>query len=128
MRRILAATAWLCAVAAPAHAQPSDALALFTRADKGGCIACHQLPAGSGPATRADVGPALAGARMRSLGKRGIREILADPMRANPVGALGDVSTKARADDARIRSTGSRIERSSSITSVRPSWISTSTG
>ncbi|MEO5691652.1 MAG: sulfur oxidation c-type cytochrome SoxX [Usitatibacter sp.] len=56
----------------------------FTSAEKGNCIACHQLPAGSGPRTRADLGPALEGARMRALGKERIREIIEDPTRANP--------------------------------------------
>lgn len=68
-----------------AQSTPSpDALALFTRADKGRCIACHQLPAGSGPATRADLGPALEGQRMRSLGREKLRAVIEDPMRANP--------------------------------------------
>ncbi|HUP31312.1 MAG TPA: c-type cytochrome [Usitatibacter sp.] len=68
----------------PALAQQPAALVLFTRADKGGCLACHQLPDNVGPATRSDVGPRLAGDRMRALGKAGIREVLADPLRANP--------------------------------------------
>jgi L-cysteine S-thiosulfotransferase len=83
MRRL----ALLTCLAAPAlgAAQPaSDALALFTRVDKGHCIACHQLPEGAGPATRADLGPKLEGARMRSLGREKLREVIADPMRANP--------------------------------------------
>jgi L-cysteine S-thiosulfotransferase len=64
-------------------AQPSP-LDLFVRADKGNCIACHQLPQGARPTTRADVGPRLEGARMRSLGKASLRETLVDPMQANP--------------------------------------------
>ena len=84
MRRSLASAAWLLAFAMPAAAQQPQAPDLFTRADKGGCSACHQLPAGIGPATRSDVGPRLEGARMRGLGKPGLREVLVDPMRANP--------------------------------------------
>ena len=84
MRRFLAPAAWLLVLAMPAAAQQSQALELFTRTDKGGCSACHQLPAGIGPATRSDVGPRLEGARMRALGKAGVREVLVDPMRANP--------------------------------------------
>ncbi len=63
---------------------PAPALDLFVRADKGNCIACHQLPAGAGPATRADVGPRLEGARMRALGRAALRQALVDPTRANP--------------------------------------------
>jgi L-cysteine S-thiosulfotransferase len=60
------------------------ALQLFAGADKGRCIACHQLPEGVGAATRADVGPKLDGARMRELGRERIRQAIEDPMRANP--------------------------------------------
>ena len=74
----------LASAALQAAAQSPAALDLFTRGDKGGCIACHQLPAGSGPATRADVGPALAGPRMRELGRARLADLLQDPTRANP--------------------------------------------
>jgi L-cysteine S-thiosulfotransferase len=67
-----------------AVAQHSPAPDTFVRADKGHCIACHQLPEGSGPATRADLGPRLEGARMRSLGKAALRDLITDPMPANP--------------------------------------------
>jgi sulfur-oxidizing protein SoxX len=80
-----ARAAWLLALALPAAAQqPPTALELFTRADKGACAACHQLPAGAAPPTRADVGPRLEGTRMRALGKPGLRQVLEDPMAANP--------------------------------------------
>jgi sulfur-oxidizing protein SoxX len=72
------------ALALQAAAQPAPAPDVFLRADKGHCIACHQLPEGSGPATRADLGPRLEGARMRSLGKEALRNLIADPTRANP--------------------------------------------
>jgi len=68
----------------PVRAQETPALDLFVRPDKGHCIACHQLPAGAGPATRADVGPPLEGARMRSLGREALREILTDATQRNP--------------------------------------------
>lgn len=68
----------------PTLAQSPTAAQLFVRADKGYCIACHQLPPGVGPQTRADLGPRLEGARMRELGKRGLREVIIDPTRANP--------------------------------------------
>lgn len=74
----------LATAALPAAAQSPGALELFTRADKGACLACHRLPAGVGPATKADVGPALTGARMRELGRAGIASLLQDPTRANP--------------------------------------------
>jgi sulfur-oxidizing protein SoxX len=81
MRRLIGPA--LVALALPAGAQDS-ALDLFARSDKGNCIACHQLPQGLGPATRADLGPRLEGSRMRSLGKPGLREVISDPTRANP--------------------------------------------
>ena len=74
----------VASAASHAAAQPLAAGELFTRADKGACISCHQLPAGAGPATRADVGPALTGARMRELGRARLAAILQDPTVANP--------------------------------------------
>ena len=74
----------LAAIALQAAAQAPAASELFARADKGACLACHQLPAGAGPATRADVGPALSGARMRSLGRARLAAILQDPAVDNP--------------------------------------------
>jgi sulfur-oxidizing protein SoxX len=65
-------------------AQTPTALDLFVRADKGHCIACHQLPDGAGPATRGNLGPKLEGERMRSLGKPALRETIRDATRANP--------------------------------------------
>ena len=83
MRRLLAALA--VALPPAAAAQPAaDALALYVRPDKGRCIACHQLPDGAGPATRASLGPRLEGARMRELGRERIRRTIEDPMAANP--------------------------------------------
>ena len=83
MRRTTLLTVLLAPALAAAQA-PADALALYTRAEKGRCIACHQLPQGVGPATRADLGPRLEGTRMRELGRDRIREVIVDPMRANP--------------------------------------------
>jgi len=81
----LLADVLILAAALPIAAQrPLTGLELFVQKDKGNCIACHQLPAGAGPATRADVGPALEGARMRALGKPALRDLLVDPTRANP--------------------------------------------
>lgn len=81
-RRVLAAIAAGGALAASAQtASPPD---IFVRADKGHCIACHQLPEGQGPASRADLGPRLEGARMRAMGRAGVREAIVDPTRANP--------------------------------------------
>ena len=75
----------LCAAAqaqVPAAAPPVPEA--FHRRDKGDCAACHQLPEGVGTASRADLGPRLDGARMRSLGKAGLRAAIADPGAANP--------------------------------------------
>ena len=66
-----------------AHAQAPSPPDVFMRADKGHCIACHQLPEGQGPASRADLGPKLEGPRMRALGRDGLRQAIADPTRAN---------------------------------------------
>jgi sulfur-oxidizing protein SoxA len=81
---ILATAASLTAAALTAGAQQTPASDLFVRPDKGYCIACHQVPAGAGPATRADVGPRLEGARMRGLGREKLRALVADPMQGNP--------------------------------------------
>lgn len=81
-RRVLAALAAGAALAA--SAQPPSPPEAFTRADKGHCIACHQLPEGHGPASRADLGPRLEGGRMRALGRSGVRQAITDPSRANP--------------------------------------------
>jgi len=79
-----ALAALACALSLPAAAAPPAAVDLFTRADKGHCIACHQVPAGAGPATRSDLGPRLEGARMRELGRARLRELIVDPTRLNP--------------------------------------------
>lgn len=76
--------ALLAGATLPALAQEATAPELFRRADKGHCIACHQLPAGAGAPTRSDLGPALAGARMRELGKPRLRELMQDPTQSNP--------------------------------------------
>ena len=85
MQRLAALLA--LAAAAPcldAYAQSPAAPPAFVRADKGHCIACHQVPEGAGPSTRADLGPKLEGARMRSLGKARLKELIEDPTRQNP--------------------------------------------
>jgi sulfur-oxidizing protein SoxX len=81
MRRLAVALLSL-SLAAPAFGQ--EALDIFTRPDKGYCVACHQLPAGVGPAARNDVGPKLEGARMRALGKAEIRALIDDATKRNP--------------------------------------------
>lgn len=69
----------------PLPAQQVTGIELFTRADKGHCIACHQLPPAAGAPTRSDLGPPLAGERMRELGKPRLRELIHDPTAANPM-------------------------------------------
>ena len=81
-RDVLAAFA--CGLALPVSAQQPTGPELFARADKGHCMACHRLPQGVLPSSRADLGPQLEGARMRALGKAGIRAAIEDPMGANP--------------------------------------------
>jgi L-cysteine S-thiosulfotransferase len=85
MRRATVFCAFAIAAALPAWPQrPPAAMDLFVGRDKGYCIACHQLPAGVGPASTSDVGPRLEGARMRTLGKDGIRTAIVNPTAANP--------------------------------------------
>lgn len=85
MARRFAFAALVVATAHAAHAQrPASGLELFVQRDKGRCIACHQLPEGVGPISRSDLGPLLEGARMRALGKAGIRQAIVDPTAANP--------------------------------------------
>jgi sulfur-oxidizing protein SoxA len=54
----------------------------FARADKGHCLACHALPAAMGR-PGGDVGPPLAGPRMRELGAARLRQLIDDPMQAD---------------------------------------------
>ena len=85
MARIASLLALAAVAGVPsALAQAPAALDLFVQRDKGHCIACHQLPEGAGPPARADLGPRLEGARMRALGRARLREIIEDPMKANP--------------------------------------------
>jgi sulfur-oxidizing protein SoxX len=65
-------------------AQSPKAPPAFVERGKGNCLACHQVPENAGLASRADLGPRLEGARMRSLGRAALRAIIEDPMRANP--------------------------------------------
>jgi sulfur-oxidizing protein SoxX len=83
MRIARAAAAGLVWIAFPAMAQEASAIEIFTRAGKGACAACHQLPEGVGQPSRADVGPRLEGPRMRALGKPALKALLEDPMAAN---------------------------------------------
>jgi sulfur-oxidizing protein SoxX len=84
MRRARLLAAFAAALAVPCAAQTAAVPEAFTSPDKGHCIACHQLPEGVGPRTRADLGPALTGERMRALGRARIREVIEDPLKANP--------------------------------------------
>lgn len=79
---LLAAAAALAA--GSAWGQASEGRELFTRPDKGNCLACHQVPEGAGPAVRSTVGPRLDAQRLRGWDRERLRELLADPMRANP--------------------------------------------
>ena len=83
-RGLLFLAAAAASLALDCRAQSPAAPPAFTQASKGNCIACHQVPEGAGPASRADLGPRLDGARMRSLGKARIRALIDDPTRANP--------------------------------------------
>lgn len=100
MRRLACALAFAAGTTLPVCAQ--EGRDLFTRADKGHCIACHQLPAGAGPATRSDLGPALGGARMRQLGKPALRELIGDPTRANPATVMPPYGRHSILDEREI--------------------------
>ena len=80
--RLAAAAAAMAAGAA--FGQATEGRELFARPDKGNCIACHQVPEGSGPATRSDVGPRLDAARLKGWDVARLRQLLDDPTRANP--------------------------------------------
>ena len=81
----LSAFAFVAGIAfLPAAGAAPSGVELFARADLGACAACHQLAPGAGPPSRADLGPRLGGARMRSLGKPAIRAVIVDPTVANP--------------------------------------------
>ena len=85
MKTVLALFAATIAIAAvPAAAQAVAPPPAFVQRDKGHCLACHQVPEGAGPASRADLGPRLEGARMRELGRSRLRDVIADPTAANP--------------------------------------------
>lgn len=81
---IIGLAACAAGLALPVPAQTQSGRELFVRADKGYCIACHQVPEGAGAATRSDVGPRLDGATTRALGRAKLRELLGDPTLANP--------------------------------------------
>jgi sulfur-oxidizing protein SoxX len=80
--RLLAIAGALASASAPA--QQPDGRALFVRPDKGNCVACHRLPDGAGPATKADIGPPLDGARLKGWDAARLRALLEDPTRMNP--------------------------------------------
>lgn len=80
-RLLAAVAAW---AAAAAWGQATEGRDLFSRPDKGNCIACHQVPEGSGPAVRSDVGARLDAASLKGWDRARLRELLEDPMRANP--------------------------------------------
>lgn len=79
---LLAAAAALAA--GSAWGQAPEGRELFTRPDKGNCLACHQVPEGAGPAVRSTVGPRLDSQRLRGWNRERLRDLLVDPMRANP--------------------------------------------
>jgi sulfur-oxidizing protein SoxX len=84
MKRFVISAAIAVVLAVPCAAQEAPVPQAFTAQDKGHCNACHRLPDGVGPPTRADLGPPLTGERMRALGRAKIREAIEDPTRANP--------------------------------------------
>ena len=99
-RTMLAAAA--AATSLSCAAQTAAIADLFVRPAKGHCIACHQVPPGSGPPTRSDLGPPLDGARMRALGKPAIRAEIVDPMRANPDTVMPPFGRHRVLDEAEI--------------------------
>ena len=82
--------------------RPLSAVELFVERDKGYCISCHQLPPGAGPPSTSDLGPRLEGARMRALGKAGIRAAIVDPTAANADTLMPPFGRHRILDDAEI--------------------------
>lgn len=83
--RLLAIAGALASATAAAQPAPvPDGRAIFVRPDKGHCIACHRLPDGTGPATKADIGPPLDGARLKGWDRARLRALLEDPSRMYP--------------------------------------------
>lgn len=74
----------VAAAAIPCAAQVEAGRALFADPRKGNCLACHQVPEGAGPASRADVGPRLDGARLKGWDAPRLRALLDDPLRVDP--------------------------------------------
>ena len=68
----------------PAWSQVEAGRALFADPRKGDCLACHQVPEGAGPASRADVGPRLDGTRLKGWDAPRLRALLDDPQRIDP--------------------------------------------
>jgi L-cysteine S-thiosulfotransferase len=89
-------------LAASAWGQGTEVPGVFVLAEKGQCAACHQLPPGVGVATRNDVGPRLDGARMRELGREGLRDVLVDPTRRNPESVMPPYGRHRLLDDREI--------------------------
>lgn len=101
----IAARHFIAAVAlsaAAASGQVPEGRQLFTRADKGNCIACHQVPPGMGPAVRADVGPRLDAARLKGWDRARLRAMLEDPQRANPDTVMPPYGRHRLLDDREI--------------------------
>jgi len=101
--RLAALAMWhAAAFASSALAQPAPGLELFVRADKGHCIACHQVPQGAGPETKSNLGPRLEGSRMRALGRAALRELIHDPTRANAATVMTPYGRHRVLDNAEI--------------------------
>lgn len=64
--------------------QSTDGRELFVRPDKGNCIACHQVSDAAGPAVRSNIGSRLDAERIRGWDRARLRQLLHDPMAANP--------------------------------------------
>ena len=103
MKRTALFAAFAAALAVPCAAQNAVVPESFTARDKGYCIACHRLPDGVGPATRADLGPPLTGERMRALGRVKIREAIEDPTKANPATVMPPYGRHRILDAAQIQ-------------------------
>lgn len=103
MRRRLRFLAAVAALAAgSAWGQAGDGRAIFADPARGNCIACHQVPAGAGPSVRSDVGPRLDAARLRGWDRARLRELLHDPMRANPGTVMPPYGRHRLLDDREI--------------------------
>jgi sulfur-oxidizing protein SoxX len=84
LRFILSAIAILMMTPAQAQSAIETGRRLFTDAEKGNCIACHQVPADASVKSFSQIGPSLAGVKSRIADRAKLRALIWDPFPAQP--------------------------------------------